>query len=230
MAMLRLSLDNQPPSADTEEQASCPDGAIPTGAWKMLSATPRPKAGASFCSVRELTAGPNCSARMTIPTVDAVSSASPSCGAHRGAREPREADPASGRRLHSPAGGLGTRRGVSDERVRVHVDLCAPGRVWRHGRCGGAARRGGCDDATVGIGRWGRLGLAFAREAESAGAAVAAPWPTCVLPYRKPGSRRPRATARTRRWGGPRRFACPRHQSGMSCGLDPSLASSLQPV
>jgi len=31
----------------------------------------------------------------------------------------------------------------------------------------------GCDDATVGIGRWGRLALAFVREAETAGAAVA---------------------------------------------------------
>ena len=30
----------------------------------------------------------------------------------------------------------------------------------------------GCDDATVGIGGWGRLSLAFARDAESAGAAV----------------------------------------------------------
>jgi hypothetical protein len=30
----------------------------------------------------------------------------------------------------------------------------------------------GCDDATVGIGRWGRLALAFTREAETAGAAV----------------------------------------------------------
>ena len=30
----------------------------------------------------------------------------------------------------------------------------------------------GCDDATVGIGRWGRLALAFTREAETAGAAL----------------------------------------------------------
>ncbi len=30
----------------------------------------------------------------------------------------------------------------------------------------------GCHDATVGIGRWGRLALAFIREAESAGAAL----------------------------------------------------------
>ena len=30
----------------------------------------------------------------------------------------------------------------------------------------------GCDDATVGIGRWGRLALAFAREAGTAGAAA----------------------------------------------------------
>jgi hypothetical protein len=30
----------------------------------------------------------------------------------------------------------------------------------------------GCDDATVGIGRWGRLALAFTREGETAGAAL----------------------------------------------------------
>lgn len=30
----------------------------------------------------------------------------------------------------------------------------------------------GCDDAVVGVGRWGRLALAFAREAESAGEAL----------------------------------------------------------
>jgi hypothetical protein len=30
----------------------------------------------------------------------------------------------------------------------------------------------GCEDATAGIGRWGRLALAFTREAETAGAAV----------------------------------------------------------
>ena len=32
--------------------------------------------------------------------------------------------------------------------------------------------KAGCDDATVGIGRWGRLALAFTRDAETAGAAV----------------------------------------------------------
>jgi len=30
----------------------------------------------------------------------------------------------------------------------------------------------GCDDATIGVGRWGRLALAFARDAETAGSAL----------------------------------------------------------